>query len=474
MSEAAGFLEYLDDDLQLEKVMGRLSKRGSVTGGTAVGFLDLLDEAKQSSPTIERVISKKKAAALESVKAAKGFLDVGQDLDLSFPDTTLTVQTFKNLADYGKAEWEATLLCFRAVCKPIDMLHVWAKKYDELKKAVPADKFESVSTAMVDRLKTWKSLYPNDFTTELVDQLREVWAFVVERPTHFTEDLNMKELVLTPLSPRRGSSEGKRATSDNESAASVGLLDLNPIDIARVLTIDEFELFAEVPIIEFVAKGGWAPKSEKTPAVDRLSERFNKISRWVTTTVVCADDTLKLDILLKWIVVAYQCKRMNNFNTMMEILSGLNQSSVGILKTLWQAVPPKMMKKWEEMNLLSDPLGNFRNYRRELKAKAMLENRKKVPVMPYIPVFLRDVLFFNEGNQKPDMSVMVQFWSTVEQIRRFQSLPFSFTIDPKTAGYVVNNLVLKDEEELFEIASKSRPTVSSESFKPYQNMDFDQ
>ena len=251
-------------------------------------------------------------------------------------------------------------------------------------------------------MKDWVLLYPADFTQELIDRLREIWMFVVERPTHFKEDLGLKE-ILTPNSnlSRKTSSEGRRATTENE-AANVTLLDLNPIgkkksyktlflkmlfvkckDIARVLTIDEFELFADVPIIEFAAKGGWA-NGEKTPNLDRLSERFNKISRWVTTTVVCADDNQKLDIFLKWIVVAYYCKKLNNFNSMMEIVSGLNQSSVSLLKNLWTAIPSKIQKKWDEMIALSDPLGNFRNYRRELKSKGTLENRKKVPIMPYI------------------------------------------------------------------------------------------
>jgi len=111
---------------------------------------------------------------------------------------------------------------------------------------------------------------------------------------------------------RKSSSEGRRATTENE-AVSLTFIDLNPGDMAKVLTIDEFELFADVPIIEFVAKGGWA-KGEKTAGLDRLSERFNKISRWVTTTVVCADDNIKLDtFFLKWIVVAYHCKKTKQF-----------------------------------------------------------------------------------------------------------------------------------------------------------------
>ena len=298
--------------------------------------------------------------------------------------------------------------------------------------------------------------------------------FVVERPTQFQSDIQLKESLAAAAvrkTPSTAGAEGRRATSDSDAAHVVNLSELEPLDIARALTLEEFELFADVSPLEFIAKGGWS-KDTKTPNLDRLSERFNRISRWVTTTVVCADDSTKLELFLKFIVVAYRCKQLNNFNTMMEVVSGLNQSSVLLLKQLWSSIPAKVQKKWEEMNALSDPLGNFRNYRRELKAKAMLENRKKVPVLPYIPVFLRDCLFFREGNSKPDLSLMVQFWSTIEQIRRFQQIPFSFSLDKKTQNFLGSQLIVKDEEELFRLAARSRPTVASrEEF--FQDMDLD-
>jgi len=36
-----------------------------------------------------------------------------------------------------------------------------------------------------------------------------------------------------------------------------------------------------------------------------------------------------------------------------------------------------------------------------------------------------------------------------------------FTIDQKTSNFLLQNFVIKDEEELFRIAARSRPTVAS-------------
>jgi hypothetical protein len=207
------------------------------------------------------------------------------------------------------------LLCYRASCTSIDLANAWASRYYDSRN--DAD----LCRVLVERVRSWVSLYPSDFTQALIDRFREIWMFVVERPMQFKEDLYLKEALQSPISSRKSSSEGRRATDSDSATSPVTVLDLQPqgkpthqwcalkpdrllsfflsrTDVARVMTIDEFELFAEVPIIEFVAKGGWA-KGEKTPSLDRLTERFNKISRWVTTTVVCADDGQKMDTLLK-------------------------------------------------------------------------------------------------------------------------------------------------------------------------------
>ena len=465
MAEAKGFLDFLDDDLKPEKFMHKAPPRG----GSAVGFLDFLDDTPGESPKIERVV-KRKGSATSSSNSAMGFLDLAKEesLDISFPQHVALKQAFQGLLIWTTEEWQSLLLCYRSFATTIDIVHLWASKYFDSKSQPESTK------NLLERIRLWVQLYPSDFTPEVVDRLREVWMFVVERPTQFQSDIQLKESLAAAAvrkTPSTAGAEGRRATSDSDAAHVVNLSELEPLDIARALTLEEFELFADVSPLEFIAKGGWS-KDTKTPNLDRLSERFNRISRWVTTTVVCADDSTKLELFLKFIVVAYRCKQLNNFNTMMEVVSGLNQSSVLLLKQLWSSIPAKVQKKWEEMNALSDPLGNFRNYRRELKAKAMLENRKKVPVLPYIPVFLRDCLFFREGNSKPDLSLMVQFWSTIEQIRRFQQIPFSFSLDKKTQNFLGSQLIVKDEEELFRLAARSRPTVASrEEF--FQDMDLD-
>jgi hypothetical protein len=49
----------------------------------------------------------------------------------------------------------------------------------------------------------------------------------------------------------------------------------------------------------------------------------------------------------QFILVAHYCMKLNNFNSMMEVVSGLNQSPVLLLKNLWSSLPSKVSKKWE-------------------------------------------------------------------------------------------------------------------------------
>ena len=77
--------------------------------------------------------------------------------------------------------------------------------------------------------------------------------------------------------------------------------------------------------------------------------------------------------------------------------AGLNHNSVQRLKGLWERISDKAREQWSEMDVLMSPQHNFRHYRHELK-------KRKLPVLPYFGIYLRDFTFINDGNQqyKPD------------------------------------------------------------------------
>jgi hypothetical protein len=129
--------------------------------------------------------------------------------------------------------------------------------------------------------------------------------------------------------------DGSQAAAPAGAAAvPTSLLDLKSEDIARELTMDEFELYCGVEPREFLGQA-WQKerKAELAPNLTRLIERFNKIGYWVATEVLTKHDVkVRVKYIKKFIKIAFRCYECNNFNAIMQILSGLNNSSVKRLK----------------------------------------------------------------------------------------------------------------------------------------------
>lgn len=126
------------------------------------------------------------------------------------------------------------------------------------------------------------------------------------------------------------------------AAPNPTFLDLKSIDLARELTMEEFELYCSVEPRELVAQA-WQKdnKMEIAPNLTRLIERFNKIGYWVATEILTKHDLkMRVKYIKKFIKIAYKCYECNNFNGVMQILSGLNNSSVKRLKVLSLSISP--------------------------------------------------------------------------------------------------------------------------------------
>ena len=68
--------------------------------------------------------------------------------------------------------------------------------------------------------------------------------------------------------------------------------------------------------------------------------RFNYVNQWVVTAVTtCKGVHQRKETIVKLIQVADQCHALNNFNGIMEIISGLQSSAVHRLKQTWELVP---------------------------------------------------------------------------------------------------------------------------------------
>jgi len=236
--------------------------------------------------------------------------------------------------------------------------------------------------------------------------------------------------------------------------------------------MNEQRIFLQVQPTEFLVKAGWSNKGESTPNIQYLISRFNEVSIWVTTEIVKSSAESKRRTIERFIKLANEMNKINNFNGVMEIISGLNNSASRLFKSAWSNVSPKALKKFDQLNSMMDPIQNFKAYRKELE-------KRKGPTIPYMPIYLRDFTFAKEGNDEViedslNMDLMRVLYSRVVNARRYQEQAYRFTVDPILEMFLQKLDTIEDEEQLFELASSSSlsSSASNSSRVSYTESDF--
>lgn len=102
----------------------------------------------------------------------------------------------------------------------------------------------------------------------------------------------------------------------------------------------------------------------------------NKISNWVYSEIVATEDLAqRAGKIVRFIQIAQECRRLNNFNGVFEIAAGLENSSVHRLRKTWSQVPKEYIDFLESMKELMAI--NFKKFREEL-------HNAMPPCIPYV------------------------------------------------------------------------------------------
>ncbi|KAJ3289543.1 hypothetical protein HDU79_003983 [Rhizoclosmatium sp. JEL0117] len=187
-------------------------------------------------------------------------------------------------------------------------------------------------------------------------------------------------------------------TDRTPSQSKKRLSDLDPVSLAKQLTLLEHTYFRKIKIDEFYAQS-WA-KSKKPSSNSRLLTLinwFNRVAYGVATEIVKQSVLKDRVIVLKRLIsIADHCVKWNNFNTAFEIVAGLNLGPVSRLAKTWKALPVKYVDMWEKLSKVVSSEGSYRTYRQLISQQQSLDSPG--PVLPYLGVNLSDLTFTEDGN----------------------------------------------------------------------------
>jgi len=171
-------------------------------------------------------------------------------------------------------------------------------------------------------------------------------------------------------------------------------LSITAQQVAQQLTLVEQLYFQSVSMEEFYGKA-WDYGEERAPNLSSLLERFGEMCYWVSTEIVLATGPdgqpsakHRAQIISRFIHTMNELIYANNFNSLMQIYTGLNLPVVTRLQNTWSHVPKDDRDIMNNVADLMDHHNNYINYRQTL------DPITETSCVPFISLLLRDLTFF--------------------------------------------------------------------------------
>jgi len=169
--------------------------------------------------------------------------------------------------------------------------------------------------------------------------------------------------------------------------------------------------------------------------------RFNQVSSWVVSEIVKTDKPKqRITVMKHFLKVAQACFKLNNFQSVMHILSVLESSPISRLKKTWWELgskPTTIMTTLKEHFKFEK---NYKNYR------ALLSSVTGTAI-PFFGITLSDLTFVDEGNtewiEENNMKLLnVQRLSLVAQvvldILKYQNVPYTgIEVDENLRAFLI-------------------------------------
>lgn len=171
-----------------------------------------------------------------------------------------------------------------------------------------------------------------------------------------------------------------------------GLMDFDPLELARQLTIKDMNIFCSIMPEELLASEWMKKSGSKAVNVRAMSTLSTDLSNLVADTILHHDDAKKRAAVIKqWIKIASKCLELNNYDTLMAILCSLNSSTILRLRKTWDGVSSKRKDLLKELQDIVQPTRNHAFLRQRLQNHIP-------PCLPFVGNYLTDLTFVDIGN----------------------------------------------------------------------------
>ncbi|BEI89643.1 uncharacterized protein CcaverHIS019_0210050 [Cutaneotrichosporon cavernicola] len=290
---------------------------------------------------------------------------------------------------------------------------------------------------------------PTDSTTALKEKSGSTFS---RSTASLTVDLD-------PIPPRAGdsSSEQSRSVYSNDesghrkwSSAINALMHMEPHHFALELTLMQWELFAAIrPRDVFRHDFG----KERDDPVGRSIDFFNHLSRWVSTMILAHPKPKgRAKVYEVFVKIAHQLRKLNNYDCLCAVLSGLRETSIHRLGQTHQLVrlEPHLMRDYQSHLKLMDARNGYGHYRRALQADTSY-NHTAIPLLSSILGLVSRLQAARPEDRRADGAVQ---W---DKFQRFGDILMAIPTFQERGGMVPGNVSIS-----FRRLIEATPVISSE------------
>ncbi|KAK0519441.1 cell division cycle- protein, partial [Tilletia horrida] len=246
-----------------------------------------------------------------------------------------------------------------------------------------------------------------------------------------------------------------------KNTKKIKLLNIEPLEMARQLTLVESHRYRQIKPAECLGKAWTAPNAEvNAKGIKTMIALSNDLTGWVMESILAQTDLKTRSSYIKqFILIADRCRGLNNFSTMTAIISALNSAPIHRMKRTWDAVNQRTVALLDSLMRTMSSTKNFAYYRDLL-------HKLNPPCVPFLGVWLTDLTFIEDGN--PDRlktdNRLINFnkrQKTAEIIREimiYQSTLYNLTPVPQIQDYLEQVLVpSKTQDLMFDQSEKLEP-----------------
>ncbi|ODN05272.1 Ras-specific guanine nucleotide-releasing factor RalGPS1 [Orchesella cincta] len=206
-----------------------------------------------------------------------------------------------------------------------------------------------------------------------------------------------------------------------------------PEEIAAQFTLIDHELFVKIDLEELICCG-WIKKEKNVvaPNVVAYTRRFNHVSYWIVEEILNHESTkVRADVISYFVRVCKRLYDLNNLHSLFAVISALRSASIYRLDNTWSFVPKKDK---QAIDRFADIFSDKDNWS---KLREMMDSLK-LPCVPYIGVYLTDLVYLSMANPSCDYPLKSQLLSVryIDELLKFvedDNFKKSLLLEPPSA-----------------------------------------